>query len=268
MRSGVGERSRLFAIGVVGWSVGVLGCAEGVDDPTLTSFEAVATTSPGPVEVAPPMPPGPGPAGPPPAPRPNPTAAPVPGPDVIDGGPSLPTGAGDASTPGPRFDAGTPGPMMIDAASPVPDGGAMTSQAQCLARADAVGVPTGACSMCLCQADTCLDTFELVTGDPLASDLAVCQMATGCTGACCLCGGSCSGNGSNFGQGPCGAEVQAAAGVTPQTGRSGLSSNGSAVQDNCASTGPAAASCARTVRLGECAANYCASVCTRLDCGP
>jgi hypothetical protein len=118
------------------------------------------------------------------------------------------------------------------------------------------------CATCLCT--MCATQLMAIDGDAEAEAVTSCVTMNPCSGSCCLCNlPDCTTDLNMFGMGPCGDELQTAAGVTPMTGLEGAIANGSTVQTNCAADGPADNACANAVRLGECLAMMCTTQCTQ-----
>jgi hypothetical protein len=135
-------------------------------------------------------------------------------------------------------------------------------EAECQAHIVAAGRTVGACEMCLCGMDKCQPEIAALMDDTKGNALVACTNTSHCTGQCCLCGAACSPIGTNFAMGPCAAETETAAGVTPGAGLG----NAAMVMANCVVTGPADNSCARAVRLGDCAAMKCMTECGITAC--
>ena len=112
--------------------------------------------------------------------------------------------------------------------------------------------------MCLCQMGKCQMEIAALQGDTNGNALVQCTNMSKCSGQCCLCGAPCDALGGNYAMGACAAQTETAAGVTPGAG---ALTNGATVSMNCALTGPADNSCARAVRLGDCAAMKCMAEC-------
>jgi hypothetical protein len=72
------------------------------------------------------------------------------------------------------------------------------------------------------------------------------------------------GNYSDFGMGPCGDEVQTAAGKTPMTGLSGAVANGMDVMMACDPAGTGSNSCNHATKLAKCGSDKCASACPQI----
>jgi hypothetical protein len=144
----------------------------------------------------------------------------------------------------------------------MPGPGEVTS-AQCISDVMAAGTTVGTCEMCLCQIGKCQKELMALKGDTNGNALVKCTRDKMCSGQCCVCGAACDPLGANYGMGPCINEIETAAGVTPGAG---ALTNGGAVMMNCATSGPDTNSCARAVRLGECAAMKCMTECMSATC--
>ena len=157
-----------------------------------------------------------------------------------------------AATSGSAGSAGVRAPVAGAGMSGMP------GEAECQAQVVAAGRTVGACEMCLCQMGKCQMEIAALQGDTNGNALVQCTNMSKCSGQCCLCGAPCDALGGNYAMGACAAQTETAAGVTPGAG---ALTNGATVSMNCALTGPADNSCARAVRLGDCAAMKCMAEC-------
>jgi hypothetical protein len=122
-----------------------------------------------------------------------------------------------------------------------------------------------ACASCMCT--SCGTELLAVDGDTNANAMLGCISMNDCSGSCCLCNlPDCATDPAMFGAGPCGNEIQTAAGVAPMMGLIGAITNGGMVMTNCSPTGPADQSCADAARLGECISMNCAIECPMTTC--
>jgi hypothetical protein len=127
----------------------------------------------------------------------------------------------------------------------------------CIERAGAAGQDVDDCTRCLCQADNCQVQLAAATDDPKSNAVVVCGQDNGCTDQCCLCGDTCSFNGSNYGKGPCAAEIKTAAGVSPSSGLESAPT----VLEKCDRNVSPDNSCRKIAVLAKCALDKCASAC-------
>lgn len=134
--------------------------------------------------------------------------------------------------------------------------------ATCLAGFEASGSTASMeCRNCLCQPDNCVAELMAIDGDAAATAVVECGREAGCSGTCCLCGESCDIDPiATYGTGPCAAEIETAAGVTPG---GGVLVNGTAVSTACMDT---AGSCGKASALGDCSAEKCATECGTTAC--
>ena len=124
-------------------------------------------------------------------------------------------------------------------------GGGDAAYDQCLSDALSAGQTVDDCTHCLCQVDKCQAELNVATHDAKANTVVICSEEKKCTDLCCLCGdSSCTLN--NYATGPCAAEVESAAGVTPGKG---IISNGPTVSSQCARDAKQDNSCRRVAVL-------------------
>jgi hypothetical protein len=127
---------------------------------------------------------------------------------------------------------------------------------QCLADALSAGQTVDDCIRCMCQTDKCQAQLNTATHDSKSNAVVVCSQEHACTDVCCLCGTNPCGL-SNYATGPCAAQVEAAAGVTPGGGLAGAST----VASKCARNATDDNSCYRVTVLADCERTKCADVC-------
>jgi hypothetical protein len=128
---------------------------------------------------------------------------------------------------------------------------------QCLNDAASAGQTVDDCTHCLCQADKCQAELNVATHDAKANIVVICSEEKKCTDLCCLCENS-SCDLSNYATGPCAAEVESAAGVTPGKG---VLANGSTVSSKCARDAKDDNSCRRVALLARCELKKCPDAC-------
>lgn len=129
---------------------------------------------------------------------------------------------------------------------------------QCVDDARAGGLTITDCERCLCQTDVCQNEMNAIKDDQKASALVQCSQQNSCSGQCCLCGDTC--DLGNYGDGPCAAEANVAAGVDANSGLEAALT----VMNQCAESGPDDSPCARAARLSACALSKCAELCPNL----
>jgi hypothetical protein len=136
------------------------------------------------------------------------------------------------------------------------------ADAMCLANfASSGSTASMACQTCLCQPANCVAELQAIEGDALAVAVVECAREAGCSGTCCLCGADCDIDAiGTYGMGPCAAEIEMAAGVTPG---GGVFVNGTAVSTACME---ATGSCGKAGALGDCSAMNCATECGTSVC--
>ena len=139
----------------------------------------------------------------------------------------------------------------------------------CLSGITAAGRTVGDCERCLCQVGNCQTQLSALANDTNGNALVACAQTHTCWDQCCICGSSsagamCQGDYSDFGMGPCGNEVQTAAGLTPMSGTSGAIANGAMVMSKCDPAGTDDNSCSHATKLATCATAKCAAMCPQV----
>jgi hypothetical protein len=124
-----------------------------------------------------------------------------------------------------------------------------------MAGLEAGGQPITECEMCMCSVDGCLAHIDGMRNDGPGTEMLACVLEHSCDAQCCLCGAVCTL--FNYGDGPCAAEIERAADLTPGAGLG----NVDGIMMNCVPEGPADNSCAKASRMGVCISEKCASVC-------
>ena len=133
-------------------------------------------------------------------------------------------------------------------------GGALTPE-QCLEGLMAAGQNITDCERCMCQPDGCLDQIAVLEDDVPGAEMISCVLENNCDQECCLCGAKCGL--TTYGDGPCAAQIERAAGVTPGRGLGNIAG----VMEACVPGGPPTNSCAKATRLGVCIGEKCGSMC-------
>jgi hypothetical protein len=136
----------------------------------------------------------------------------------------------------------------------MPPSSGLTTEA-CLAGLMEGGREITACEECMCQPTGCLAEIGKMQDDMPGLEMIACVLENNCDTECCLCGAKCGL--TTYGDGPCAAQIEAAAGVRPGAGLG----NVAGIMAACVSSGPEDNSCAKVARLGDCINAKCASMC-------